>query len=501
MKIVLSVSTFGIFALCLTSLQGQKKHDFQWIIGYDYSGLPDQIISIDFLDTPMTISHVPTINKFGMEGSNTSMCDENGNLLFYSNGCSIVSANGELMQNGDSINPGLIQDVYCTSGGSPWSQGVIAIPSPEKSDIFYVFNLDMDLPYVQADSFIGIAPQRLYYQVIDMSQSGGNGKVILKNQIAILDTLSRGNIQAVKHANEIDWWIVTPKSHSNCYFLTLVTESGVEDPILECEGPVWNDLDTQGQSVFSPDGTKYVRFNGPNGLDIFDFNTENGNLSNPIHIDFPNDTFYFSGAAISPNSRFLYASAKKHLYQFDLWAPDIQDSKILVGTWDGYHNPYATIFYLAALAPDGKIYISSTSSTLNLHVIEKPNCPGLSCQLIQHGIDLPSLNFATIPNSPHYQIGNVACTSTNNEASNLKANKPEYSIYPNPAKDIVWINFPNLEERTLDVTIYDPNGQEIIKERVDSPLSRIDVSQLDSGVYYYSIITTPKISYGSLIIN
>lgn len=41
-----------------------------------------------------------------MEGSNTGMCDKEGNLLFYSNGCKVVNAKGEVMQNGDSINPG-----------------------------------------------------------------------------------------------------------------------------------------------------------------------------------------------------------------------------------------------------------------------------------------------------------------------------------------------------------------------------------------------------------
>jgi hypothetical protein len=80
--------------------------------------------------------------------------------------------------------------------------------------------------------------------------------VVSKNQIAVQDTFARGNIQAIKHKNGVDWWINTPKSHSNCYFLTLVNAQGVQPAQIKCEGTIWNDKDSQGQAVFSPNGKK-----------------------------------------------------------------------------------------------------------------------------------------------------------------------------------------------------------------------------------------------------
>ncbi|MFN0176133.1 MAG: T9SS type A sorting domain-containing protein [Saprospiraceae bacterium] len=416
------------------------------------------------------------------------MSDETGNLLFSSNGCKVINSQGEIMENGDSINPGLIQDIYCPSGGSPLIQGVIAIPSPEGDSIFYVFNVDFDQPYLLNTNFLGLAPQRLFYQKVDMAQDSGYGAVVLKNQIAVFDTLARGNIQAVKHTNGQDWWIIVPKSHSNCYFLVPVTSEGVQPAQLKCAGKIWNDQDLGAQVTFSPDSKKYIRFNAWNGLNIFDFDAATGDLYNPVHIDFSNDTINsIAGVAVSPNSKYLYVCARKNIYQFNLQGPDIETSKVKIATWDGYFNPYATIFYLAALAPDGKIYISNTSSTYNLHVIHKPNCPGLSCQLEQHGIVLPSYNYATIPNLPHYNILDTSydCdTSISTEVANAA---DKLLLFPNPATD--QLHIIGLEGNAV-ITIIDVSGKKVFLKKGAWPSKgqeTIDISAFAPGLYFVSV--------------
>lgn len=417
-----------------------------------------------------------------MEGSNTSMSDEEGNLLFYSNGCYIVNKLGEIMENGDSINPGLIQDVWCPAGGSVIAQGVIAIPAPGSDSLYYLFNLDYGQPYFQT-IYIGVAPEHLYYQVIDMSLDNGLGKVIAKNQIAVQDTFSRGTVKAVRHANGEDWWVLTQKSHTNCYFLTLVTAQGVQPPQLECEGKVWDDNDLGTQVVFTPDAQKYIRVNPINGLNIFDFDNETGDLSNPIVIDFPNDTFYHAGASVSANSRFLYISARTKLYQFDLQADDIAASKTLIGIWDGFDDPYPITFYYSALAPDNKIYISGTSSHKYIHIIHKPDSLGLACGFEQRGVELPSYNYATIPNFPQYrsQPMEVDCDSLVNAKEELHLDKA-ISLYPNPVKGIVSIQFDKPFANSF-IEVYDLLGRRRLSKQVEQGIEQIDLGFLEEGVY------------------
>lgn len=482
MKIPLYFISFALIHFAF-DMKSQDKRDYQWIIGGN--GIGGGIV-LDFNPSPVDISLGQTGIK--MEGSNTSMCDKNGNILFYSNGCRIVNASGEVMYNGDSINPGIIQDSYCSSAsGSPLRQGTIAVPSPEGDSIYYVFNLDFDLPYLSDPNFNSLAPMRLFYQKIDMAQDSGFGAVVLKNQIAVLDTFSRGNIQACRQTNGRDWWVVVPKSHSNCYFIVPITAEGIQPAQLKCSGKVWTDDDSGAQVIFSPNGEKYIRFNGWNGLNIFDFNNDTGDLYNPIHIDFSGDTInYIAGVAVSANSRFLYVCARKKIYQFDLQSPDINSSKLLLGVWDGYQNPFPTIFYLAALAPDGKIYISNTSSTYNLHVINKPDCPGISSELVQHGIVLPDYNFATIPNLPHYNT-----LTTSYECDSISSinewgiRTPSLYGTPNPTSNEITISLPtSVQGYWLLKDLSGINKHEGIWEG-DSMTIRVD--GLPTGLYIFQL--------------
>lgn len=470
-----------VFLLGPRGLVSQNKYDFQWILGGSSSG---DGVRIDFHEMPPAVLY--QAKDMRMEGSNTSICDKDGNLLFYSNGCFIANAQHEVMVNGDTISPGLLQEIWCPSGGSPTAQGVLALPAPGSDSLYYLFNLDLDDPYFMT-SYTGIAPERLYYQVIDRTVAGGLGAVIAKNQLAVQDTFARGGLQAIRHANGENWWVVVPKSHSNCYFILEVTPDGVQSPFLECAGTVWNDNDG-AQAVFSPDGTTYARMNFQNGLHIYDFNTATGSLSNPVVLSFDGDDFpTIIGAAISPNSRFLYASAGVKLYQYDLEADPISQSQVTVAEWDGFQNPLPTNFYLSALGPDGRIYISSSNSTLNLHVIQQPDCPGLACQVEQHGIDLPWYNFASIPNLPHYRSypTGVECDSVVLAGPGVIKPIVHHSVVPNPGNGIFFLRIDAIEK--VDLLVFDAVGRLILEQPVQDQQTIINLAEQQDGLYTYCL--------------
>ena len=77
-------------------------------------------------------------------------------------------------------------------------------------------------------------------------------------------------------------------------------------------------------------------------------------------------------------------------------------------TFDKFAEPFPPFYvgyYLEQLACDGKIYINSKSSTRWMTVINDPDSSGLSCNILDHGFLLPTVNAFTIPNFPNYFLG------------------------------------------------------------------------------------------------
>jgi hypothetical protein len=393
---------FTLFFFAVFFAEAQQGYGNQWIFGrfsspnYSPSGtllnFNDDTLKIEPVDKPMEL-----------EGSCATMCDSAGKLLFYSNGCYIANATHQLMANGDSIGKGKLETSFCNTGGNPLIQGIIALPTPGSDQLYYLFYTDIGDPYFM-QPFFPLAPVTLYYSVIDMAMENGLGRVVEKNVILLQDTFSRGMIQATRHSNGKDWWIIQPKSHSNCYWTVLLTESGIDTSFLQCIGEIWGDNDPQGQACFSPNNLKYARGCFSYDLNIFDFDAGTGLLSNPIVLDFGLDTFNFNGIAFSSNSRFIYATCYDKVWQFDTWAPNISASRVLVGELNTPVNiPDKTYFIQSRLAYDGKIYIAGRLHNKFLHVINRPNCYGLACDLKQYAIELEAPNANTMPNMPHYK--------------------------------------------------------------------------------------------------
>ncbi len=480
---------FFALYLCLfvNFVLAQNKQDINWIIGQQSE------ILLDFSDDSFNILLREELDSFSMTSTNICMSDPSGQLLFYSNGCVIRDVSDAFMQNGAGINPGLVQDFYCQSGtfSSPVLQGGISLPCPSNPDIYYLFNLDLDI--IAYDTTTNLDPKRLYYQVIDMSMNDGLGAVIEKNKIAVEDSLAlaRGQLQAVKHANGTDWWIIVPKAVSNCYHLLLLTSNGIEHSKLECAGESWEVRHGIGQAVFSPDGSKFARFNPWNGLHIFDFDRCEGKLSNPIAITFPQENFQAAGLAISPNSRFLYAAARTRLYQFDLQAGNIPESRILIDTLDTQNFPaFGAVFYLSQLAPDGKIYIAGISSHQFYHVINAPDSLGIACDFMQNSVGLPALNFVSIPNFPNYNLGmaDEFCDSTVSTDNSTLSRESEWTIFPNPADTYLVISksSPLVESGILQFRLFDSIGNALFTT-VFGTGQALDLPQLAKGIYIYQI--------------
>ncbi len=459
---------FGtVFASYALHAQGLNN---LWMGGYaSYAGLPFGGTDLDFISGALEVSYVNREMDYGRTSANIT--DQSGNLLFTTNGYYIANAIGDTMVNGTGLNPSFYTVQF--PDGLHMSQSQLILPKPGSTDEYLLIHGTYDDPVVQCANY-------LYLSVVDMSQEGGLGAVVEKNTVLIQDQLNIGKITAVRHANGRDWWVVCHKINTNTYYQLLLTPEGFSELTTQDIGIV-RPVDG-GQVCFSPDGSKFAYYWGVEDLDIFDFDRCTGLLSNPVHIDI-SDYDQMGGVAFSPNSRYLYASSVLDVYQFDVQATDIESSMVHIAEWDSFYSPsppFATVFDLAHLAPDGKVYISTGNGTDKLHVINEPDQPGLTCDMQQHAITLPTYFANSLPNHPNYHLGPVdgsVCDSLGINAGVPERGPPlRLSAYPNPNRGTFTLNYdPQAVPGMLEVR--DVSGRLLLQEGIP-PWSSVHVVTL-----------------------
>lgn len=168
--------------------------------------------------------------------------------------------------------------------------------------------------------------------------------------------------------------------------------------------------DVVGQALFSPNGEKFAKYGTyakpySNHMYVFDFDRCSGILSNMRFVKLPDG---YGACAISHNSQYLYTTVNGNFHQYDLTAPDIFGSQLLVGLYDGFKDPFDTYAFGAQLAPDGKIYLASTNGTKYFHVIHEPDEKGFfGCKVELHGLNAKIYHAFCIPNFPNYRLGPI----------------------------------------------------------------------------------------------
>ena len=469
---------FLFLSSCILHISSQVKFDNKLVFGSSQGAI------LNFENGEPIVENFP--QNFGMNGANASICDENGELLFYTNGCQIFNKNFEIMVNGDSIsNLGSLHNLFCGSTGSPLNQSALILPRPSVISQYYVIHNDL-----KSGPNLG----RIYYSVVDVSLQDGEGEVILKNQVLYEGEISRTGMATTKHANGIGWWIIFPILESNEYLKLLVNEQGVEVIGSQKIGHVWTEVDLQGQHVFSPDGKTYARFIFENGLNIFDFDNQTGLLSNPLQIDFDFiKEAPFAGVAISPNSRFLYTNAIQTIHQFDLHSDDISSSRVLIGEFESQDSlTIQTRFYQSFLGPDGKIYIGGIFQYNHLHTIHHPDCKGLKSNFELYSIRLgepPGFSLIGAPDIPHFrnQPQDIDCdTVTIISSSHSISLDKDIAVYPNPVNDKVFIANTSDNDIVHQIELISTHGQLMatyLYSKGDKAFE-IPIYEFQSGMYY-----------------
>jgi hypothetical protein len=341
---------------------------------------------------PTNVSSLTYSSNF----STASVADANGNLLFYTNGINVWTKTHTVMVNGS----GLL--------GTPIDNALI-IQQPGNGSLYYIFYVNSN---VVSTSSCG-----LYYAVVDMSQSGGFGAVLTKNNIMYLGPTPQ-KITGTKHCNGNDFWVLIKDcyNNNNClwngyynFYAYQLTATGVNTTAVISSytyaAPGAMAGSKFGQMKISPNGKKLAVGNynfcaqySPLGvsMELYDFNNSTGQVSNFINLlNAPvpgngNSNIPCPGVEFSPDGSKLYGTlSDNHHYpngsmlQWDLCAGD--QSAIIASQTSLAVNSYTAVngFGGLQLAPNGKIYAipygGPPSASTQISVINNPNAAGAAC--------------------------------------------------------------------------------------------------------------------------
>ena len=128
------------------------------------------------------------------------------------------------------------------------------------------------------------------------------------------------------HCNGTDIWVITHGWDSDAFYAYLVTQNGIDPPIISNIGSTHtgNTLNTIGYLKPSLNGKMIASaagFADGDNLELFDFDNKTGAFSNPISISSGRGAY---GIAFSPDNTKLYVSysdfTNDKIVQYDLRA-------------------------------------------------------------------------------------------------------------------------------------------------------------------------------------
>jgi hypothetical protein len=392
----------------------------------------------------------------------SSVSNASGNLLFYTNGVSVWDRTHTVMNNGS----GLTGDISST-------QSALIVPNPASNSQYYIFTTAAD---GGANGF--------RYSIVDMTLNSGNGDVTTAKNVLLTDTVTE-KIAAIRDPSGDSFWIVIHKWGSNAFYSYHLTPAGLSAPVISNAGMVHTTSviqNTYGQMKFNMCGDKLaVAIGYQNAVEIFDFNSTTGVVSNPLTLTMGDHVY---GVEFSKNSMFLYvtcydATAKLSQYNLSLaTAPLIMASKTPLSVTDD--------LYGMQIGPDGKIYVARSFGTPFLGLIDSPDTPGSSCNYSDFGLDLdPGFNGVNAALSlpgfmqSYLKIG-VTCSVGFND------NEPSFvgTVFPNPSSDYFTIIFN--DSSPAEISISDITGRRISQEKINSD-TYIFGQEFSAGVYFVSV--------------
>jgi len=403
-------------------------------------------------------TYFPSPNLWN-EGT-SSICDSSGALLCYSNGAVIWNASHQMMPNGNGL-----------MGHPSSTHAALIVPRPGSTRLFDLFTTDGS----ENDFANG-----LRHTVVDGCLNGGMGDVVSGSKNMLLHGYMAEKIAAVRHANDMDYWVVGHEMNTSIFHIYLLTANGITDSRSVAIGP--SDMVGCGaQIVFSPDGgtLAYAVIGAPGHMALYDFDRATGVLSNARI--WPNDASRMVwGLAFSPDGTKLYFTTSNYgsLRQLNLGAGSwtaIQFSEVTLGTL------LPDLWKDLRLGPDGKIYVAHAQSSA-LGVIQAPDVLGSGCQFTDNAVPVTGTCSFGLPNvvcAYEYTNSVVGCEGP----QGIEEQVFDLRLHPNPTSGSLTLEWSSASGE-FELEVLDVNGRVLHHRNVRSVTNHsIDLASFSAGLY------------------
>lgn len=397
-----------VVLLSITFVKAQNEAN-NWIFGNQArlnfsSGNP---VGVTFTSTP----------PFNTQEGSSSISDQNGNLLFYTDGRTVWNRNNTQMPAGSGL-----------LGDSSATQSALIVPWPGSECLrYYIFTVDAQE---------NVAVQTLRYSVVDLALAGGFGDIALpvtSNKNISLRAQVSEKLTAVADAAGTGFWVVahgynkpTSTVNSEYYAYHILPGSGLNTtPVVS--GPtgvgsphdstaVSTKVPSAGQMKISPDGTRIACAVAAGFVEVLNFSTTSGLVTGPARTTpgYPQSSSPFNhyslyGLEFSHNSQVLYVTtlaSPGNLYQLNLASSTSTWTLIATGT-----AAASGAYDLAQLqlGRDNKIYVARDTRA-NIGVINSPVTLGTGANYVAAGPLLPFGNSRL--GLPTMIGGSFSCSAT-----------------------------------------------------------------------------------------
>ena len=155
MKRILTI----VFVLFTRLVAKGQMYDSQWVLGSYQSVLDFRVANV------VSVYTIPTAEDFIF--TSASICDEAGNLLYYTNGIGICGVSDTIL-NGTGLNPCLYTEEDSLNGLNI-QQAALFIPKPGSTRYYYLFHFSNDTAN-------NTRPGTIYYSLVDKEGNSGRGE-------------------------------------------------------------------------------------------------------------------------------------------------------------------------------------------------------------------------------------------------------------------------------------------------------------------------------------